>query len=268
MMGERRNWSREETILAYDLYCRIPFGRISSGTPEIIELAHLLGRTPGSVAMKMCNLAHFDPEQINRNVKGLSNGSKMDAEISSEFQNNWAELSFEAEEIKAKLHGHKIEDEVLKETESVGEIEIGFRDMGTKEERDRRLQERIRWNFFSQTVLSSYNNRCCITGLSDRNLLVAEHIKPISSNESVQESTDPQNGISFNALFGKAFNEGLITIDNWYRVLISPHLDHVKMDENTRAWIKSYNHKEIIKPYRFSPGLDYLEYHNDVIYQK
>ena len=42
-------WSREEIILAFDLYCRTPFGKISQGNPEIIKLAQLLARTPGSV---------------------------------------------------------------------------------------------------------------------------------------------------------------------------------------------------------------------------
>ena len=46
-------WSREETILAFDLYCRTPFRKISQGNPEIIELAQLLGRTPGAVGLKM-----------------------------------------------------------------------------------------------------------------------------------------------------------------------------------------------------------------------
>lgn len=29
-------WSREETILAFDLYCRTPFGKISQGNPDIV----------------------------------------------------------------------------------------------------------------------------------------------------------------------------------------------------------------------------------------
>lgn len=32
-------WSREETILAFDLYCRVPFGKINQGNAEIIQLA-------------------------------------------------------------------------------------------------------------------------------------------------------------------------------------------------------------------------------------
>lgn len=51
-------WSREETILAFDLYCRTPFGKISQGNLKIIKLVHLLGRTPDSVGLKMHNLAH------------------------------------------------------------------------------------------------------------------------------------------------------------------------------------------------------------------
>lgn len=62
-------WSREETILAFDLYCRTPFGKISQGNPEIIKLAHLLGRTPGSVGLKMHNLAHYDPE-LQKSITG------------------------------------------------------------------------------------------------------------------------------------------------------------------------------------------------------
>ena len=69
-------WNREETILAYELYCRTPFRRISQNNPEIIKLAELLGRTPGSVGLKMHNLAHYDPELRKRNVSAMTHGSK------------------------------------------------------------------------------------------------------------------------------------------------------------------------------------------------
>lgn len=71
-------WSREETILAFDLYCRTPFGKISHGNPEIIKLAQLLGRTSGSVGLKMHNLAHYDPELQKSNVTAMAHGSKID----------------------------------------------------------------------------------------------------------------------------------------------------------------------------------------------
>ena len=36
------NWSREETLLAFELYCRTPFSKISQTNQDIIELAELL----------------------------------------------------------------------------------------------------------------------------------------------------------------------------------------------------------------------------------
>ena len=54
----RRNWTREETILAMDLYTRIPFSQIGKNNQEIIQLSHIINRTPDALALKMANLAH------------------------------------------------------------------------------------------------------------------------------------------------------------------------------------------------------------------
>lgn len=39
-----KKWSREETILAFELYCRTPFSKISKTNEDIINLAMLLER--------------------------------------------------------------------------------------------------------------------------------------------------------------------------------------------------------------------------------
>ena len=56
-MGNRNGvkWSSEETILAYELYCRTPFSKISQSNPEIKKLAELLGRTPGKSFLEYHN---------------------------------------------------------------------------------------------------------------------------------------------------------------------------------------------------------------------
>jgi hypothetical protein len=58
----RENWNREELIVAFNLYCKIPFERITSRNPEIINLAKIIGRTPSAVALKLVNFARLDPE--------------------------------------------------------------------------------------------------------------------------------------------------------------------------------------------------------------
>jgi len=81
-------WTENEEILALALYCKVPFGKIHAGNPLIKELALLLDRTPGSVSMKMCNFARFDPALRSRGVVGLSNGSRLDEDDWSKFRIN------------------------------------------------------------------------------------------------------------------------------------------------------------------------------------
>ena len=98
---KHNNWTREETILAFDLYCKISFSKISKTNKKIKELANLIGRSPSAVGLKMANLARFDNELKSRNISGMSHGSRLDEEIWNEFCNNWEELSFQAQKILA-----------------------------------------------------------------------------------------------------------------------------------------------------------------------
>jgi putative restriction endonuclease len=40
----RRDWTREDLIVAFNLYCKIPFGQIHIRNPQVIELAKAIGR--------------------------------------------------------------------------------------------------------------------------------------------------------------------------------------------------------------------------------
>lgn len=105
-----QKWSEEETILAFYLYCQVPFSKITKTNPDIIRLAKILGRTPSSVGLKMANLAHFDPELRRRNRTGMSNASKLDEAVANRFCDNWEELTFVAKQIEAQLTGKDIEE--------------------------------------------------------------------------------------------------------------------------------------------------------------
>jgi putative restriction endonuclease len=62
----RRNWTRDELIVAFNLYCKLPFGQLHAKNPRVVEMARALGRTPGSVAMKLVNFAALDPTHRHR----------------------------------------------------------------------------------------------------------------------------------------------------------------------------------------------------------
>src|SRR4030042_621934 len=96
-------WTREELILAFDLYCRIPFRKTKANNPDVIELAKLLGRSPASVARKLGNFGSFDPELQKQHISGLAHAGKLDAEIRDEFNNDWNRLVLEANRLRAEL---------------------------------------------------------------------------------------------------------------------------------------------------------------------
>lgn len=251
-------WTREETILAFDLYCRIPYSKISSANTEVKELAVLLERTPSSVELKMRNLAHFDPELRRRNVVAMRHGSKLDAAIWVEFNSDWEELCFQARKILAKLKNERIELPVL-----TSEIET-LPEGGTREQL---VKNRIGQYFFRMAVLNSYDNRCCITGLAVPELLVASHIKPWRDSDSKTERTNPMNGLALNALHDKAFDRGLITITPDFKVLVSSKIKPSREGNRMEDWLISYGGKKIIIPKKFIPKQEFLAYHNDFIFE-
>ena len=135
------------------------------------------------------------------------------------------------------------------------------------EYRERMTKTRVGQYFFRMAVLTSYRNRCCITGMEKPELLVASHIKPWKDSDEKTERTNPSNGLCLNSLHDKAFDRGFITIDNRYRIVMSSKLKDVRMDAETRDWFWSYEGKEIILPEKFLPDKDFIQYHNDVVFK-
>jgi putative restriction endonuclease len=93
---KRRSWTRKELILTFNLYCKLPFGKLHSRNPDIIYLAEQIGRTANAVALKLVNFASLDPELKKRGIKGMSSCSKHDKLIFEEFSNNWDKLVLES----------------------------------------------------------------------------------------------------------------------------------------------------------------------------
>ncbi len=107
----RRDWTREELIVAFNLYCKIPFGQIHIRNPLIIELAKAIGRTPSAVSWKLANFARLDPALKKRNIAGASHGARGEVEIWDEFNHNWEALAFESERLLQSITGRSSEDD-------------------------------------------------------------------------------------------------------------------------------------------------------------
>ena len=110
MKKGQKLWTRDELILAINLYCKLPFGKLHRSNPQIIHLSKLINRTPNSVAYKLVNFASLDPSLKARGVKGASHASILDKEIWNEFYDNWEDLPYEGEKLLAKFENRTIED--------------------------------------------------------------------------------------------------------------------------------------------------------------
>ena len=106
----KNNWTREETIVAFNVYCKIPFKNSSKTNPTVIKYDNIIGRSPSALNMKIGNFGRLDPELKKQGIIGLVNGSKLEEEIWDEFNNNWEKLAFESEELIAKFQNKEIEE--------------------------------------------------------------------------------------------------------------------------------------------------------------
>lgn len=246
-MGSRQqNWAREELLLAINLYCQIPFGRIHNRNPEIIELAERIGRSPSAVSYKLANFAHLD-KSLDR--KGASNVSKLDIEVWNEFQSNWDRLVLESELLK---HQRALS---LEELDSYPEGKEVIRTVKT----------RVNQNFFRNAVLSNYDFTCCITGIPIKELLIASHIKPWSVDEA--ERLNPKNGLCLSALHDRAFDQGLISLDQDYRVILSSQLKKAAAkSQKVSDYLCVYENQQISSPKKFWPDPAFVAYHRNKIF--
>ena len=249
------NWSHDEVVFALGLYFQIPWGKISQSNPAIIRAARLLGRTPGSLGRKMGNLGRFDPTLAARGVGGLKNGAKMDEIVWNEFVDRREALAAEYERIRSELD----DGEPVLEDDQLIKTPPGL-------EGERLAHYRINQSFFRRSVMSAYNNECCITGINDGRLLIASHIKPWSDCETGEERTKAENGLCLNSLHDRAFDKGLITLDEDLRVVNSMSLrDAVKRDVY-ETFFGCYEGVSIHLPVRARPSPEFLDYHRNNIF--
>jgi putative restriction endonuclease len=244
------NWTREEHILAFNLYCQIPFGTIHMRNPRIIELARLLGRSVGSVSYKLSNFARLDPSLLARGIKGSSHGSKGEAEVWEEFAEDPESLVFESEQLVAERLGKPLEE--------VSEISI--RDLPREGiEREALIRVRVNQSFFRRRILSAYGFACCVTGLAAPDLLVASHIVPWS--QDAKNRLNPRNGLCLNALHDRAFDRGLMWIDDELTVRFAAKLRKASGYDEALTWAVSYEGSPLRLPPSFSPDATLLQKH-------
>ena len=242
-------------LVAFGLYCRLPFGRLHHRNPEIVELAAAIGRTPSALAMKLTNIASLDPAITSSRRTGLRNASANDRSMWEEMQADWGRFAVEVDRAQEEVRpSHTTSDHP---TEVTNGFPVG-------EDREAMRVYRIGHDFFRDAVHSAYDSHCCITGLSIPTLLVASHIIPWRLD--VANRANPRNGLLLNALHDRAFDRGILTVAEDMTVQVSPKYTE-SGDPYFSSAVTRYDGSPIRLPEKFAPEEEFLAYHRQHIFQ-
>jgi putative restriction endonuclease len=240
MKANAKRWSEDEAKQALHLYFQLPFGQFTQGNKSVIALADLLGRTPSSVAMKLSNFASLDPEIRASGRKGLEGASALDRLV-------WKEYSSDFEALVNTVEAVQAVELVILEGKDVQTV----------------TNRRVGQSFFRNVVLESYQQRCCISGIDNRAFLVASHIVPWRDDK--QNRLNPQNGLCLSSLHDKAFDQGLLTLDEDLRVVLSSQLKKSAASFSRQSF-DVFEGRKILAPVRYQPDQQFLEHHRQNIF--
>lgn len=251
----RRLWRKEELVVTLALYFQLPFGRLNHTTKEVIDLAHLIGRTANSVALRLSNFAACDPYIINSGRHGMVGGLSICQPIWDEYALDHEKLFLEAEYYLAAFEKKNVEDH----------LGLTSQDL-TGKDRFAVIKQRVNQGVFRAMILNNYCYRCAITGINMPSLLVASHIIPWSEDES--KRLNPENGICLSPLYDKAFDTGLIGIMPDYEIVLSKELIEHRNEDYFKNSFATINHSKIVLPEEHKPNPAFLQYHLDHIFAR
>lgn len=255
-MTERRNWTRDELLVALKIYCELEFGQFDQRNYRIKEVSTYIHRTPSSLSMKLCNFASLDPAMMG---KGLKGASKADAAIMQEFLHDTEKVILEFEKAYADFSAHTNASSLADSHEI---FEYDFENI-TQTEKLSLVKTRTVQQFFRTAVISSYHFKCAVCELGLQEMLTASHIIPWSKNEKFR--TDPANGISLCALHDRAFDRGFFALNNECEVMLSSRLNSAKALSVEHMFMR-FDKQPLNLPFRFRPKQEYLEWHRENVF--
>lgn len=180
-----------------------------------------------------------DPDFIKKN----STGNKMYSNALKQFRNfriDVSEYPMTAEEIQSAIPNY----DTMEDTE-----------------RQAIVKSRIGQGRFKKLLLEKYHERCMITGITQKKLLIASHIKPWSVCDN-RERLSVNNGFILSPTYDRLFDTGLISFENSGKIVLS-HL--LSPADKEKLFLAPGTVYEI----QANPELNHnLEYHRDVVFIK
>lgn len=253
-------WTRDQLLVALDVYCRTPFGKFDQSNPEIVRISKLIGRTPSALAMKLSNLAGLDKKITDSGRSGLSGASNLDRAIWAEVQSDWGKLAIQSQRA-LEMFAAKSKGSIATSVQTDKELVENYEGM-TKPVT---VEQRMKQSLFRATILSGYKSRCCMSHLAEPRLLIASHIIPWGKDKN--NRLNPRNGLCLSALHDRAFDQGMITVTPDYTIKVSRRLMKQFKNGFLSEGILKLDGIKIRLPDKFLPAQEFLEWHNNHLFK-
>lgn len=127
----------------------------------------------------------------------------------------------------------------------------------------REVWVRINQSIFRQKILDNFQNRCCLTGITENMLLVASHIIPWA--DRIESRLSPHNGLCLSVLYDKLFDKGYFTFSDTFEVMITARMD--QLSEQTKKWLLEISGKIMTSPIKYEISKLSIQYHRMHIYE-
>ncbi|MBO6563620.1 MAG: HNH endonuclease [Pseudomonadales bacterium] len=114
---------------------------------------------------------------------------------------------------------------------------------------------------FSEAVKTNYEFTCAITGIRNRQFLVASHIVPWSKDPDIR--LDPANGICLSLLVDRAFENGYIIIEDDLTIRVD--WQRVGDDESLREQLGPHDGQKLRSPVQCPPDVQFLKRRRDLV---
>ncbi|WP_181850350.1 HNH endonuclease [Thalassospira profundimaris] len=263
-----KKWTDDERYAALKLYFELEFGQFHARNKNVIQLAEILGRTPGSIAMKLGNFASLDPT-LDRG--GLKNVSAADRELMARFHNQPARVIDDIERavdrVEYQISSDPTSFQADKNQVGFRDQEIGFDVSGRATTVMRVREERLNQGFFRRAVLSGYHFQCCVCRMKFVRLLEAAHIKPHHQDETYR--LRPDNGLSLCRNHHKAFDEGYWTLGSGFSIELDPRLHKLgRHDQAINDLLIVHEGRQIEQPFRYLPSAEVIDWHRENTFAK
>jgi putative restriction endonuclease len=126
------------------------------------------------------------------------------------------------------------------------------------------ISQRVKQSTFRKRVLENFQHCCCITGISESDLLIGSHIIPWSHR--IETRLDPANGVCLSVLCDAFFDKGYISFKNDLTVIVSETFE--QLSAATRQSLELMDGARATPPSHTPINSEFLAYHRENILRK